>query len=193
MFAQRPVCKRLLRLYSPCPRLGNDPVSLPAGRRAHCDVAAQRGVTPGSQGVHSSHRHGLARPRRRQVSHRAARRPAPDAAPLLHERLQPASGCHFWESRGPPPPNWMLPGKLTVSLVREPLTEKVHGVPAQAAPSSWAAGRLESGAAELMDAQPAAGTWGGMKSRPAKNLLRRVHAAAQKRDEAQVPARVPST
>lgn len=36
-----------------------------------------------------------------------------------------------------------------------------------------------------MDAQPAAGTWKGMKSRPVKNLLSRVHAAAQKRDEAE--------
>lgn len=51
MFAQRPVCKRLSRLRSPCPRLGNDPVSLASRwtstlRRGH--TAERHSESPGA-------------------------------------------------------------------------------------------------------------------------------------------------
>lgn len=103
MFAQRPVCKRLSRLRSPCPRLGNDPVSLASRwtstlRRGH---RAER--HSGSLGAHDSRVPGVGRtptPPGESPGCRGPRRPtspmAPDAAPLPHARLQPASG---WAAR----------------------------------------------------------------------------------------------
>lgn len=179
----------------------------PVDGRAHCDAATQRSATRGHQGRTTAVCQGWAGPRRRQASRQAAEAhgarccsSAPcEAAARLRVGRSPGPGpgpgsARLWGSRGPPPPNcpWafrMLPGKRTAPLVRGPLTEKAHGVPAQ---SSWAAGRPEC-REPLMDARPAAGTWEGTRSRLVRKLLSRARAAAQKRDEAEVPGPAPST